>query len=55
MKKIAVLPTLLTLGNGICGFAAIVDLEVEPRASPTDVFNIVAAGAAGNPPRLPRP
>ncbi len=24
MKKIAVLPTLLTLGNGVCGFAAIV-------------------------------
>ena len=23
MKKIAVVPTLLTLGNGICGFAAI--------------------------------
>ena len=23
MKKIAILPTLLTLGNGVCGFAAI--------------------------------
>ena len=24
MKKIAVLPALLTLGNGVCGFVAIV-------------------------------
>ena len=24
MKKIAILPTLMTLGNGVCGFAAIV-------------------------------
>ena len=23
MKKIAIIPTLLTLGNGVCGFAAI--------------------------------
>lgn len=24
MKRIAIIPTLLTLGNGVCGFAAIV-------------------------------
>ena len=23
MKKIAIIPTMLTLGNGVCGFAAI--------------------------------
>jgi CDP-diacylglycerol--serine O-phosphatidyltransferase len=30
LKKIAVLPTLLTLGNGVCGFAAIVSASKIP-------------------------
>jgi CDP-diacylglycerol--serine O-phosphatidyltransferase len=35
VKKIAVLPTLLTLGNGICGFAAITFIsKIQPTETP---------------------
>jgi len=34
MPNIAVLPALVTLGNAICGFAAIVTLAVMPQAGP---------------------
>jgi CDP-diacylglycerol--serine O-phosphatidyltransferase len=34
VKKIAVLPTLLTLGNGVCGFASIVCASKIGRADP---------------------
>src|SRR4051794_24280807 len=37
VKKIAVLPTLLTLGNGICGFAAIAYAsKILPTATPEE-------------------
>ena len=39
MKKIGILPTLLTLGNGVCGFAAIVCASKIGRG---DVASIVA-------------
>lgn len=46
MKKIAVLPTLLTLGNGICGLAAIVFASniVPENPSPHDNANFAFAG-----------
>jgi CDP-diacylglycerol--serine O-phosphatidyltransferase len=45
VKKIAVVPTLLTLGNGICGFIAIaVASKIYPGESPTacDIYFAVA-------------
>jgi CDP-diacylglycerol--serine O-phosphatidyltransferase len=44
MKKIAILPTLLTLGNAVCGFAAVVVAsKIDPHAPATDVL-FAAAG-----------
>ena len=38
MKKIAILPTLLTLGNGICGFAAIAYAsKIGPNSPPSEM------------------
>ena len=37
MKKIAILPTLLTLGNAVCGFSAIVSASKIDRDPATDV------------------
>lgn len=38
MKKIAILPTLLTLGNGVCGFAAIAYAsKIGPHSQEADV------------------
>ncbi|MGH7224072.1 MAG: CDP-diacylglycerol--serine O-phosphatidyltransferase [Gemmataceae bacterium] len=38
MKKIAILPTLLTLSNGVCGFAAIAYAsKIEPQSTPTEI------------------
>ncbi len=37
MKKIAILPTLLTLGNGVCGFAAIAYAsKIGPHSTPAE-------------------
>jgi CDP-diacylglycerol--serine O-phosphatidyltransferase len=46
VKKIAVLPTLLTLGNGICGFVAITFAsKILPESpSPADAVNFAYAG-----------
>ena len=46
MKKIAVLPTLLTLGNGICGFIAIIFASKIATDSPgsADEINFAYAG-----------
>ena len=46
MKKIAVLPTLLTLGNGICGFVAITFISKVSAtgAGPDDNINFGWAG-----------
>jgi CDP-diacylglycerol--serine O-phosphatidyltransferase len=45
VKKIAVLPTLLTLGNGICGLVAITfTSKILPMPGPTDEFNFAWAG-----------
>ncbi len=46
MKKIAVVPTLLTLGNGICGFVAITwASKITPQTAPADVdFCFLMAG-----------
>ncbi len=39
MKKIAILPTLLTLGNAVCGFAALAFAsKIDPADPATDVF-----------------
>ncbi len=38
MKKIAILPTLLTLGNGLCGFAAIACAsKIGPNSPPKEM------------------
>ncbi len=38
MKKIAILPTLLTLGNGVCGFAAIAYAsKIGPTSPPSEM------------------
>ena len=38
MKKIAILPTLLTLSNGVCGFAAIAYAsKIEPESTAADI------------------
>ena len=43
MKKIAVVPTLLTLGNGVCGFVAIT--WASKIVTPGDsAFNIITPG-----------
>lgn len=44
MRKIAILPTLLTLGNAVCGFAAIACLSKIPhlRESPTSEYFVYA-------------
>jgi CDP-diacylglycerol--serine O-phosphatidyltransferase len=47
VKKIAILPTLLTLGNGICGFVAItfaskIDFD-SPKLTPKDIDLLFAA------------
>jgi CDP-diacylglycerol--serine O-phosphatidyltransferase len=43
MKKIVILPTLLTLGNAVCGFAAIVFAsKIDPHAPATDTFFAVS-------------
>ena len=49
MKRIPILPTLLTLGNGVCGFAAIAylskvtfDGSLSPRE--VDVYFLIGAG-----------
>ena len=39
MKKIAILPTLLTLGNGVCGFAAIAYASKITPANPINLEN----------------
>src|SRR5437870_3858304 len=46
MKKIAVLPTLLTLGNGVCGFIAITFASkiVDPAAVASNEANFAWAG-----------
>jgi CDP-diacylglycerol--serine O-phosphatidyltransferase len=45
VKKIAILPTLLTLGNGVCGFAAIAYVsKVGPRPSELDNFYFGLSG-----------
>src|SRR5436305_340014 len=45
VKKIAVLPTLLTLGNGICGFVAITFAsKITAVSSPADDTNFAWAG-----------
>jgi CDP-diacylglycerol--serine O-phosphatidyltransferase len=47
VKKIAVLPTLLTLGNGVCGFVAITfasKIDIERPSALTDVTNFMWAG-----------
>jgi CDP-diacylglycerol--serine O-phosphatidyltransferase len=39
VKKIAILPTLLTLGNAVCGFAALAFAsKIDPANPATDVF-----------------
>src|SRR5438445_5672240 len=43
MKKMAILPTLLTLGNAVCGFAAIVFAsKIDPHAPETAAFFAVS-------------
>src|SRR5690242_17996634 len=38
VKKIAILPTLLTLGNGVCGFAAIAYAsKIGPNSPPSEM------------------
>jgi CDP-diacylglycerol--serine O-phosphatidyltransferase len=49
VKKIAILPTLLTLGNGVCGFAAIAMaskiIRIDPAAAnASDNFYLALAG-----------
>lgn len=46
MRKIAVIPTLLTLGNGVCGFAAIAYASriVPAEAAATNDINFARAG-----------
>src|SRR5687767_1434892 len=47
VKKIAVLPTLLTLGNGVCGFVAITfasKIDIDRPSALTDVTNFLWAG-----------
>ena len=39
MKKIAILPTLLTLSNGVCGFAAIAYASKITPESPSDLID----------------
>jgi CDP-diacylglycerol--serine O-phosphatidyltransferase len=48
VKRIAVLPTLLTLGNGVCGFAAIayaskINLSGAPGTETTNYYFLVSA------------
>jgi CDP-diacylglycerol--serine O-phosphatidyltransferase len=39
VKKLAILPTLLTLGNAVCGFAALaLASKIDPGDSSTDIF-----------------
>ena len=47
MRKIAILPTLLTLGNGVCGFAAIAYAsKIGPQSSEADqnYYFVLSAG-----------
>ncbi len=44
MKRIAIIPTLLTLGNAICGFAAIVFAsKIDPSHAGTSIYFAVSA------------
>jgi CDP-diacylglycerol--serine O-phosphatidyltransferase len=46
VKKIAIVPTLLTLGNGVCGFAAIAwASKIGPNSSPSEVENLFLLSA----------
>jgi CDP-diacylglycerol--serine O-phosphatidyltransferase len=46
VKKIAILPTLLTLGNGVCGFAAIAYAsKIGPASSESDLSFFFALSA----------
>jgi CDP-diacylglycerol---serine O-phosphatidyltransferase len=43
VKKIAIIPTLLTLGNGVCGFAAIAFAsKITPNNSDAELFTLSA-------------
>jgi CDP-diacylglycerol--serine O-phosphatidyltransferase len=44
VKHITVLPSLVTLVNGLCGFAAIVYASKEPNAGPDEVSHFAIAG-----------
>lgn len=44
MKRIAILPTLLTLGNAVCGFAAVVFAsKIDPNDAATNVCFVYSA------------
>lgn len=43
MKKIAILPTVMTLGNGVCGFSAIVAASKIDGGTPTEHYFWVSA------------
>jgi CDP-diacylglycerol---serine O-phosphatidyltransferase len=46
VKKIAILPTLLTLGNGLCGFAAIAYAsKIDPQSTPKVIDDLFLSSA----------
>src|SRR5256885_2329051 len=43
VKKIAIIPTLLTLGNGVCGFASVAFASKIDSADQSDVYFTISA------------